>query len=258
MPKVTIFLPISRADFLPKVFHALEMLECDPRNTNLFTYIDGPADLYIAARNFTEASRFAQRLCVQRPQERAPKLFDIRNRRQRIAEIQNAAKEYLQGADYIFGLEDDSVPRADALAQLQRDYALYPYAGMISGIEIGRWGINHLGLWSVDDVYDPTVITSLMPGEGMTPVDATGLYTYLTKAENFLTHHFEPWGDALGPDAQFGLALRQAGFMNYADFKVPVQHMCADGRSISLSNTEVQQVRLTRDGERWRQEIVRA
>jgi hypothetical protein len=112
MPKVTIFLPISRADFLPKVFHALEMLECDPRNTNLFTYIDGPADLYIAARNFTEASRFAQRLCVQRPQERAPKLFDIRNRRQRIAEIQNAAKEYLQGADYIFGLEDDSVPRA--------------------------------------------------------------------------------------------------------------------------------------------------
>ena len=57
----TIFIPISRGGYLPKLFHALEVLQCDPERTSLFTYVDGPADLFVTARNFTESSRFAQR-----------------------------------------------------------------------------------------------------------------------------------------------------------------------------------------------------
>jgi hypothetical protein len=82
---------------------------------SLFTYVDGPADLFVMARNLTESRPFAQRLCIQQPQGRAPRLFDITNLRRRIADIQNEAKQSIQDCDCIFGLEDNSIPPPHAL-----------------------------------------------------------------------------------------------------------------------------------------------
>jgi hypothetical protein len=38
-------------------------------------------------------------------------------------------------------------------------YATYPYAGFTSGVQLGRWRATHLGVWKVDDVYEPREIT---------------------------------------------------------------------------------------------------
>jgi hypothetical protein len=48
------------------------------------------------------------------------------------------------------------------------------------------------------------------------------------------------------------LALRQAGYKNYSDFSVPVEHRLPDGMALTLSNTDVVQVRLAKAGQHWR------
>src|SRR6476660_291444 len=95
----------------------LEMLDCDAASTNLFTYIDGPAGLFVTARNFTESGRFAQRLCIQRPQiDRVLRLFDISSRRYRIVDIQNEAKQYLPGCDFHLRARGRHDPTAACIA----------------------------------------------------------------------------------------------------------------------------------------------
>jgi hypothetical protein len=197
-----------------------------------------------------------QALCIQRKPDGRPR-YDLRARRIRIATIHNAIRELVPACDYVFLLEDDGLFKPDALKRLLNVYSMYPFAGLVSGVEIGRHGYAHLGLWSVDDVYEPTTITSLMPAEGIQEIDASGMYCALTKRNNYLQHEFKPFGhNDLGPDFEWSLSLRQAGYKNYADFSVPVEHRKDDGTSLTLSNTEVQQVRLTKADDGWSQEVL--
>jgi len=232
-------------------------LECDRESTSLLCLVDGPADLFLQTRNYTEQSKFASRLCIQRKPDGRPR-FDLRARRIRIASLHNDMRERIPSdCDYVFSVEDDGVVRLDALKRLLNVYMMYPFAGLVSGVEIGRHGFAHLGLWSVDDVYEPTTITSLMPGEGVQEIDASGMYCVLTRRNNFVNHEFRPFGDNdLGPDTQWGLALRQQGYQNYVDFGVWVEHRLPDGRVLTRANTTVQQVRLTKEANGWRQEVV--
>ena len=133
---------------------------------------------------------------------------------------------------------------------------MHPFAGLVSAVEIGRHGISHLGLWSADDVYEPTTITSLMPGEGVQEIDASGMYCVLTKRDNYVGHNFTAFdSNAYGPDIALGLALRQSGYRNYCDFGVWVEHRLPDGRVLTRANTTIQQVRLSKAANGWRQEI---
>jgi hypothetical protein len=54
---------------------------------------------------------------------------------------------------------------------------------------------------------------------------AAGLYCSVTKAEHYLQHIFKPFGDILGPDVDFGIALRQQGLRNYIDYSVDCAHL---------------------------------
>jgi hypothetical protein len=256
----TIFIPISHRDHLERVFHA-------PRGVAVRPGQGQPADLRRwAGRSlpgrapFTEASRFDQRLCVQRPQAgRATREYDIQGRRRRIAELQNEAKPYLRDCDYIFGLEDDKIPPSHALARRQHDYGLYPYAGFIEGVELGRCGISHVGAWRADDVYEPTKAESCMPpaetSERVEPIDAGSFYCYLTKASTFLAHHYAPFGRRSAPTWRTAWRCGR-GFVNYLDWSVRCAHYRQDGTSVELGNAPPVQARLTLEGERWRQEVV--
>jgi hypothetical protein len=211
----------------------------------------------VAARNLTEASRLNERLWVQRLKAgAAPQVFDISNRRVRIAAIQNEVKEYLGGCDFIFGVEDDTIPSPHAFRQLQHDYVIHPHAGFIEGVELSRSGVPHVGAWRADDVYEPTKFETAMPPERRTTenveeIDAGAFYSDLTKAQTFLAHHYAPYGEALGPDVAYGLALRQQGFQNYINCSVRCAHYTADGTPV---NAEPVQVRLVHRDERWCQE----
>jgi hypothetical protein len=288
--RTTIFIPISREDHLAKLFASLEALQCDSATTSLFTYVDGPAGLYVKARNFTEQSKFGERLCVQRPPEKHPvRNFDLYMRRLRIAQIQNEAKQYLGACDYIFGIEDDTIVPANALTKLLRDYGIYPYAGFISGVELGRWGIPYVGAWRADDVYEPTKLetaiqgtevvsadlkeASLVAGGGIElglenvvkrpvaieEIDAGGFYCYLTRAKSFLDHEHTSFdGNNFGPDVAYGLALRQQGLKNYIDWSIQCEHRKATGEAVTLANTQPRQVVMTKRDGRWRQQVLSA
>jgi hypothetical protein len=155
------------------------------------------------------------------------------------------------------GIEDDGPSPPHALKVLLSVYSTYSYAGLVSGVEIGRHGLPHIGLWTLDDVYEPTVIKSLLPDKGITEIDASSLFCYLKRAENFKKHHFEPDGEQLlGPDVSYCLALRTQGFKNYAAWNVTVDHLRSDGPSLTLANTDVAQVKLTKTASHWRQEVL--
>ena len=106
-----------------------------------------------------------------------------------------------------------------------------PHAGLLSGVQIGRWGFDHIGAWNANDVYEPKHLVSV-PGmdtaktkDTVSEVDATGLYCCLTRFENYMNFKFEPFEDALGPDVAYGLHLRRQGLQNYIDYSIKCDHL---------------------------------
>lgn len=249
-------MPVSRPDFLEKVFHNLEMLECDRRNTNLLVIVDGDAKLFVDVRNRVEMSKFNQRLCVQYQSKVKKMQYDLKVRRNRISDIHNTFKKYMAGdfgaIDFVMGIEDDTLIPLDALKKLKQDYSIHPFAGFIEAVELGRWGIPYVGAWKVDDIYTPTKIESLMPSSGLTQVDAGGFYCFMTTIDNYMMHHYKPFGNNdLGPDMEFGIALRQQGLENYIDWSINCIHKSKEG-DISLGNTQPRIVTFIKKDEQWR------
>lgn len=248
MQTVTIVMPISRVDYLRRIFAQLEMLDCDSQNVSLLTYVDGPLDLFQKARNFTVNSKFAERLCVYR-KKGSPNVGGIHQRRKRIAAIHNEIKEHISDKnEFVFLVEDDGLFPTRTLKKLTQRYLENTDAGFISGIEIGRWGHLHIGAWEFDDIYNPTTTTSPPKKEGIHKIDAAGLYCCLTKTKTYLKHNFEPLDKALGPDAHFGLTLRQKGFLNYVDYDVQCIHLTKRGM-ITVEGSDVVQVQLSNNGD---------
>jgi len=236
----TIIMPISRPDYLKRVFANLEMMECDASETALLILVDGDMELYEVARNFTVKSKFAEKLCVYR-RKGNPNVSSVHRRRQRIADIHAEMQELIKSSEYIFMIEDDTLFSGLTLHNLLKLYSEYPYAGFISGVQIGRWGYTHIGAWLFDDVYKPNNITSAPKGKGMLEVDAAGFFCCLTKREYYMKHHFEPYDTILGPDVNYGIYLRQMGLLNYIDYGITCTHLTKKGE-IKFINTPIQQV----------------
>lgn len=246
----TIIMPVSREFYLARIFAQLELLECESE-TNLLVYVDGPLTLFEKARNFTVNSKFKERLCVYR-KKGEPNVGSVRSRRKRIAAIHNELKELLNPCQYVFLIEDDTLIPTKALSKLTRQFNFYPNAGIISGVQIGRWGFDHIGAWKFDDIYEPKRAESVPMGEGLAQVDATGLYCCLVKYENYKEFAFKPFEDVMGPDVAFGLYLRSRGLLNYIDYSVQCDHLTKRG-AISF-NREIIQVELKRlENNKWSQ-----
>lgn len=251
--KVTIFMPVSRKDHLDRIFAALELLDCDATKTNLLVIVDGSAQLFIETRNKVEMSKFANRLCVQFKTKHILRQFDIMGRRMRISDIHNLAKEHLVDCDFVFGVEDDTLIPTNALRQLLKDYSMHPFAGFIEGIEMGRWGIPYIGAWKVDDLYEPTKIESTQLKEGLHEIDAGGFYCFMTRLETYKNHDFKPFdNNGLGPDVDFGIALRQLGLLNYANYSIKCAHK-KKTEDITFVNTTPMIVTFVKRETRWRQ-----
>lgn len=256
MPKVTIFIPISRPESLEVLFTSLEMLECDTASTNLLTYVDGDEQLYTKVRNMTQLSKFYERLCIARGVKDLATQHGIDNRKRRISTIKNESKEIIEGCDYVFGIEDDTIVPRNALAQLLIDYAAYPYAGFITGVELGRWGLPYVGAWRADDVYEPSKLTTAMPGQGIEAIDAGGFYCYLTTRAHYMGAEYKPFGqNVLGPDVSYGLYLRQQGYQNYVDWRVSCDHRTRGSGVISLRNVAPVQVSMEQTNQGWKRVI---
>lgn len=253
---ITIYMPISRLEYLPSVFARLEIMHCDASRVNLLTIVDGDNALYIEARNLTQKSKFNQRLCVQyKPDDKKNKFrhFDPATRRKRISEINNVAHDNMPKCDYVMGLEDDTLISDITLEKFISDYHFYPNAGFIEGVQLGRWGISYVGAWNVDDIYDPAKIVSQMPSKDLRQIDTGGFYCYITRYENFMSHHHKPYDvNSLGPDFYYGIELRRQGMLNYIDWNIQTTHR-TNGKDITLQNTEPERVTLLKEVNKWRQ-----
>jgi hypothetical protein len=256
LPTTTIVLLASRNQHLLKVFASLELLECDRERTSLLAFVDGEADVFLTTRNLVEQSKFSERLCVQGEIPGPRREFSINTRRRRIAAIHNEIRKLIKPCEYVFLIEDDGVLPAHALSRLMADYQAHPYAGFIEGVELGRWGIPHVGAWRADDVYDTKRLESAMPARpellneagsaiGRVPdevveeIDAGGLYACLTRYRHYVDHEFQPYeGCAFGPDIEWGIALRRQGYRNYLDWSVAVEHCRPDGTSTHPRQTQ--------------------
>lgn len=257
MPKVIVFIPISRDQHLDRLFVSLEALDCDTETTSLLAYVDGDRFLYERVSALVEASKFAGRRCVKRPYEKPTN--GLHERRRRISAIKNESKRLIGECDYVFGIEDDTIVPPHALSKLLSDYAAYPYAGFIEGVELGRWDIPYVGGWRADDAYEPARIESVMPPEnreGVEEIDAGGFYCYLTKRELYMMHEYRPFGyNDMGPDVNFGIYLRQQGFKNYIDWSVSCAHYARGGKALTLGSTNPQKAAMVKRKDNWEQFI---
>jgi len=200
-------------------------------------------------------SKFNERLCIQFKSKHKLRYYDLLGRRLRISDIHNESKQYIKDCDYIFGLEDDTIFQTNVLTKLLKDYAYYPHAGFIEGVQVARHGIPHVGAWKIDDIYYPTIVESLPPGVGIDEIDSGGFYCYLTKKENYMNHEYKPFGspmNVLGPDVNYGLELRRLGLLNYIDWEIPTTHKTKN-KEITLANSDIRIAVFKKKDLKWSQ-----
>lgn len=253
---VVIIIPVSRPEYVDRVFASLELMDCDNERTNLLTYVDGSLTLFQKVRNLTVNSKFNTKLCVYRKRGE-PSVSSIHRRRKRIADIHNEMRDLVESSTYVFMTEDDTLLPKHCLKTLLRDFSMRPFAGLVSGVQIGRWGFSYIGGWKVNDVYDTSHIESVERGKGVQEVDCAGFYGCLIRTEVYKKHIFEPFEEILGPDFNFGLWLRKQGLKNFINHNVKCGHMTKKG-VINFVNTEVIQIEFDRNKDYkfgWKQTI---
>lgn len=254
---ISIVMPVSRKDYLKRIFVQLELLDCDRHNTNLLCYVDGSLELFQETRNLVVASKFKEKLCVYR-HKGIGSVSSVHRRRQRISDIHNEIRSLLNKTDYVLLTEDDTLMPMDSLKKLYNLAMMKKYFGFITGVQIGRWGYKHIGAWKVDDVYNINHIASIKKGTGIEEIDAAGIYCCFTTKENYIKNFFKPFENILGPDVDFGINLRRRGLNNYIDHSIHCDHL-SKKEVIKVFNSDVIQVKFDRDETEqmgWKQSIL--
>lgn len=271
MVNITIIMPVSRETYLKRIFAQLELLECDREFTNLITLVDGDQRLLDLCARLTDGSKFKHRLCVKTQLKGKSNPGSVKIRRERIAKLHNEFKQYIQKipTNYIFCLEDDTLFPTYTLDRLMQGFNNHPFAGFITGLELGRWGWTSVGVYRANDVYDTTELISLSPdevaragnnialGDPRVAVDAAGLYGCLIKKDNYLGHEFKVFADGmLGPDVDFGISMRRQGLLNYADLRLKFTHLTPK-ENIDFQSATVVQVRVTKNEQgKWEYGVI--
>lgn len=222
---IVTILPVSRYEYLDRVLESLLNQSYKPQ-TSLLVVVDGDNELFLKVHNKLASIPLNYVLCVK-AENYAP-ATTIPQRREHISKIHNQIKDLLPpDADWVFSIEDDGILPVNALSWLVNDIQTQPNVGLVTGVELGRWGVPYVGAWTVDDVMDTKKITSMegKVGWGATEeIDACGLYCALIRADLYKQHDFGS-GNGLGPDINMSLEFRQLGFQNYIDWFVPVTHL---------------------------------
>lgn len=251
--RIKIVLPISRDTYLSDVFSSLSFLELPNDEISLLVYVDGDARLLNTAKNYVLKSRFGDNYSVIHRNKGVASNGDMFTRRNRIASVHNEIQAYLGNASHLFLIEDDTQFPAHTLKSLIKNYDAF--TGIVSGIQAGRHGYKHLGLWNVDDVYNPTRIFSITRSQGIKNIDATGLYCMLVKADYYKQHVFKPFDTILGPDFDFGLSLRQLGLNNKADFSVNCLHLTPKDKIDAQD--DIIQIEFIKTSESWQRRAIK-
>lgn len=249
---ITIVLPISRSNYLLSVFKCLEIL-IRPADTELLIITDGDQELEQSVQRFLDLLRFQRIQVVNFGDSPAA---EINDRRFRISEIHNFAKQFIsEDTTQLFLIEDDTTFSQEALVQLIETQEKTG-AAFVQGVEVGRWKTPYIGGWIADDFDNPRKIVSVKPGEGVTDIDAGGLYCALVDVNDYLDHQFKPYETdqpvkGLGCDVNFGIWLKRMGRGVMMNWNVQCGHY-KDGQKLLLENIRpVVVVFEKNDNDRW-------
>lgn len=225
--KITAILPVSRIQFLDKILESLEKQTFKP--DNLLVVYDGRPEHFEEVRNKIVGLNYKSVLCVTSNNPRPS--ITMPERREHIASIHNQIGDIIGDCDWIFSMEDDSVLPPDALRKLVKTVQLHDDVGIVTGVELGRWGVQYVGAWKVNDLNNVTEVTSMKSRtseEVIEGIDACGLYCALIRTDYYKNHDFFT-DNGLGPDVNLALYLRREGFTNYIDWSIHVTHLLIRG-----------------------------
>lgn len=236
---VTVILPISRKEYMLPMFKCLEELE-KPKDTELLLVVDGDRELHEMVESLLDVLTGKYRRIQVRDFGDSPAAA-LDDRRYRIANIHNFTKQFLsEDNKYVFLVEDDTNFPKDALTKMIEEIKK-PYVAFVEGVEVGRWKTPYIGGWLVDDVDNPTLITSVDPSKGIQQIDAGGLYCCLVDANLYFEHIFEPLDkqgkNGLSCDINFGIWLKRKGFRCIIDWSIDCGHY-KDGRQLHLKDVK--------------------
>lgn len=223
--QITTILLVSRLIYLDRVLACL--LKQTYKSQSLIVIFDGSDEDFFEALKKMPLQQYDRVICVK--STNMEPAYAISERREHIVNMHNQIRGLISDdVDYIFSVEDDGLVPDNALEHLLR-VAQYNNTGMVTGVELGRWGVQYVGAWNVDDIFEPKVVTSLKNKTQTNPleldeIDACGLYCALVKADKYKQHEFNTT-NGLGPDINLGLTMRQQGLKNYIDWGVPVTHL---------------------------------
>lgn len=143
---------------------------------------------------------------------------NIVNNHKRLVEIVKAYKP-----DAVFQVEGDVELPSDTLKKLIKSYKTYnkidPNFGYVSGVQIGRHGLYHIGAWHK---FEKDSFESIPKSWiGVRKVEATGFYCLLAKTEAWLSGNCDWNGEIWGPDVNWS---RSMPYNKYVDMDVSVGH----------------------------------
>lgn len=247
---IVTILPVSRVKYIDRVFESI--LNQTYKINNMIVIFDGSKDDFIYARNKILGYKIDNIIIVK--SNNTNRAFSMPERRQHIVDIHNQARELVINADWIFSIEDDGILPPDALRRLVLASNANDNTGIITGVELGRWGVPYVGAWTVDDIMSPKVITSIENKSSQTPftvdnIDACGLYCALIKYDIYKNHVFHT-DNGIGPDVNLCLYSKKQGYNNYIDWGIPVTHLTNNGLDIEILATdksEIVELRLISD-----------
>ena len=257
--RIAIFLPISRKWRINKMLEQIVELEV-PEDTTveiviLLDNISISKESIIA--KLKKLGNTKEILEVYNTFNQGTAEGNVARRRQRIAEVFNKAKKFIpDSTDLVFGIEDDTDISKDALVTLVGNYnhisKAYP-VGIISGVQVGRWGFRMIGAWMFDNIENPTTAET-MPFKSsddqypvMQNVDAVGFYCFIVPAHLFKEIEFRA-GD-FGPDVYFGLDVRRQGFQNFVNWNVIAGH--ATKRAVLVPQPDCVVVKYELHNKKW-------
>ena len=219
--RVTVFLPLSRKDRVAHTCSQVMGLDVLGFDVDVVVVVDNPE---IEVWEFIEI--LGDRLSSYSFTGAGPvdDQTDMGLRRQRICDVFALGASLLGDSELTFVLEDDTDIEPDFLVRLVDLFDRTPDAGVVSGVECGRWMYRIVGAWDVDDPGDPRKIESVVfrDIDEIQYVGATGFFCCLVKTDLFRDAVFRH--DLLGPDFYFGLDLAAKGYKNVIDWSLRCGH----------------------------------
>jgi hypothetical protein len=171
----------------------------------------------------------------------APQEVRIYARRDRIRDMltglqSTIRKKQLDTSDFMFMVEDDTMIEPAALQRLLADWRELTDAGVkvgfIEGAQVGRHGIRMIGAWRMDDLENPTVMSTIPFSSTalFEKIDGGGLYCFITPMELFLAHTWQWHDECFSVDVMYGIELRKKGYTNIIDWSVVAGHADQHGK----------------------------